>query len=90
MANISDLLANHPALKNMHPVKLRLLQEISQKSRGRSIEDMLPQIMMVNKELKRRNLEFTKEETNLLTEILMQDMSPADKKRFMMLRSFMN
>ena len=87
---MSDIFSNHPALKNIHPVKLRLLQEISRKARGHSVEDMLPQIMMVNKELKRRNLEFTKSESDLLMEVLMQNMSPADRKKFMMLRSFMN
>lgn len=90
MNNQANLFINNPALKNINPIKLRLLQEISQKAKGKSIEDMLPQIMMVNKELKRRNLEFTKDETELLMDILMQDMSPAEKQKFMMLRSFMN
>jgi hypothetical protein len=89
MNNSDSPFSNHPALKNINPLKLRLLQEITQKSKGHSMEEMLPQIMLINKELKKRDLEFTKEETELLMDILMEDLSPADRQRFQMLRSLM-
>ncbi len=80
---------NDSRLKNISPMKLKLIREISMRSKGHSIEEMLPQIMSINKELKKRNLNFTKDESELIMDILTENMSPAERKRFAMLKSMM-
>lgn len=88
MADISLLIRNNPKLSNINPLKLRLLTEISEKSKGRNIEEMLPEIMMINKELSKRNLSFTKDESELLLDIMMQDMDEDQKKKLNMMKQF--
>lgn len=79
---------DNPKLKNMHPTKLKIINEIRQQSRYHSAEEMLPQILQINQELKRRDLSFTKEESALLLEAMEESMSPAERKKFQMIKSF--
>lgn len=57
----------NPKLRNIHPTKLRIINEIKEQSKYQSAEELLPQILQINQELKRRNLSFTKEESALLS-----------------------
>ena len=79
---------DNPKLKNMHPTKLKIINEIREQSRYHSAEEMLPQIMQINQELKRRDLSFTKEESALLLEAMEESMTPAERKKFQMIKSF--
>ena len=60
----------NPKLRNIHPTKLRIINEIKEQSKYQSAEELLPQILQINQELKRRNLSFTKEESALLLEAM--------------------
>ena len=79
---------DNPKLKNMHPTKLKIINEIREQSRYHSAEEMLPQILQINQELKRRDLSFTKEESALLLEAMEESMTPAERKKFQMIKSF--
>lgn len=81
-------ISQDPRLKNISPIKLKIIREIAEKSKGRSIEEMLPQIMQVNKELQARNISFTKDETALLLDVIEETLPPKDKARFNMLKGF--
>lgn len=78
-----------PRLNNIDPVKLKIILEIKEQSRHKSIEEMLPQIMQINNELNRRNMNFTKEESALLLDVIEETLPPADKKKFKMLKNFL-
>jgi len=84
-----DKVSQDPRLNNISPVKLKIIKEIAAKSKGRSIEEMLPQIMQVNKELQARNISFTKEETALLLDVIEETLPPKDKPKFNMLKGFL-
>lgn len=75
-------------LQSLHPLKLKIINEIKEQSRYHSAEEMLPQILQINQELKRRNLSFTQEESALLLEAMEESMSPAERKKFQMIKSF--
>lgn len=77
-----------PRLNHIHPVKLKIIKEIATKSKGKSIEEMLPQIMQVNKELQARNISFSKEETALLLDVIEETLPPKDRAKFNMLKGF--
>ncbi len=81
---------NDPRLRNVDPLKLKIIKEIANKSKNQSVEQMLPQIMKVNQELKSRNISFTKEETALLMDVIEESLPPKDKMKFNMLKGFMN
>lgn len=80
---------NNPKLKNIDPVKLQIITEIKEKSKGKNINQMLPEIMRINQLLNERNMSFTKEETALLFEVIKENMSQEEKKKFDAIKSFL-
>ena len=54
-----------------------------------SMETMLPEIMKINNELNKRKLSFTREESQLIIDIMMENASPAEKQKIQMLKSFL-
>lgn len=84
-----DTPAAKSKLSDIDPVKLRIISEIRQKSKDKSIEELLPEIMKINQELNRRNMSFTKSETRILLEAIEESLSPDEKNRFNMIKSFM-
>lgn len=52
-------------------------------------EQMLPQLMEINQELKKRRLSFTREESDIVFDILTENMSPAEKQKLNMIRTMM-
>lgn len=89
-ANNSINISNNPRLQNISPLKIKIIKEIAEKSRGKSIEEMLPQIMKINKELQTRNISFTKEETALLLDVIEDTLPAKDKTKFNMLRGLLS
>ena len=85
--NYEELLTTQEFQK-LHPIKQQIIKEVASNSQNASIESMLPKIMSINKELSKRNLNFTKAETNLLISILKEGMTPAEQKKVDMLMSF--
>lgn len=80
---------NDPRLKNISPLKMRIIKEIARNSGGSTVEEMLPEIMRINSELKRRNLSFNKNETDLIMDIMMEQMPAEDRKKISLIRSMM-
>lgn len=80
---------NNPKLSHINPMKLRIIMEIKEKSRYKSMEELLPEIMKINRELNSRNMNFTKEESALLMDAIEESLSPAERKKFNMLKGFM-
>ncbi|GEM_PF-230911 len=79
-----------PRLADVDPLKLKIINEIQKKSKGRSIEELLPEIMQINQELKRRNMSFTTAEIGILLEVIEDGLSPDEKKKFNMIKGFIN
>lgn len=84
-----DSFDNNPKLRGVDPVKLKIIMEIREKSKTKSMEQLLPEIMKINQELNRRNMNFTKNETSLLMDAIEESLSPAEKQKFNMLKGFM-
>lgn len=70
--------------------KQKILIEIAEKSSRYSMEELLPQILQINQELNRRNMNFTKEESALLMDIIEESLSPAEKQKFNMVKGFLS
>lgn len=67
--------------QNLHPVKQQIIKEVLQNSNLTSPEALLPKFMTINKELSKRNLNFTKDETSLLITVMKANMSPAEQAK---------
>ena len=80
---------NDPRFNEIDPMKIKIIMEIKKKSKNKSLEEMLPQIMQINQELNKRNMNFTNKETELLLEMMEEDMDPVQKQRFQFIKSMM-
>ncbi len=78
-----------PRLGNIHPIKLQIIKQLATSSTNKSIEQMIPDMMRLNTELSKRKLPFTKNERDLLMDILAEQASPEDKRKIAMIRSIM-
>ena len=70
-----------PEFQKLHPVKKQIIQELVSNQETMSPETMLSKVMTINKELSKRYLNFFKEESSLLIQILKQSMSPSDQQK---------
>lgn len=82
--------ASTKEFQNLHPLKQQIIQEMVQSSRNTPLEMMLPRVMNINKELNKRNLSFTKDESRLLINILKENMTPAERQKVDMLMGFLS
>ncbi len=80
---------NNTRMKNIDPRKLAILIELMKEAEGKSMDKLLPLIMNTNKKLQDQDLSFTKDESELMIEILTKNMSSKDKAQFEMLRKLM-
>ena len=78
--NEQDLFST-PEFNRLHPVKQQIIREVVKNNQHTSPEAMLPKILSINKELTKRNLNFTKEESNLLINIMKENMTPAERQK---------
>lgn len=79
-----------PEFNRLHPVKKQLIKELVQNNQNASPEAVLPQILSINRELSKRNLNFTKSETTLLVNMLKQNMAPEERQKVDMLMGIFN
>jgi hypothetical protein len=81
--------SNHPKMKNVDPRKLAILLELVKEAEGKPMDKMIPLLMNANKRLKDQNLNFTKDESDLIIEILSKNMSAREKAQFEMIKKMM-
>ncbi len=80
---------NNPRMKNVDPKKLAILLELVKEAEGKPMDKLLPLLMTTNKRLQEQNLAFTKDESDLMIEILSKNMTPKEKQQFEMIRKMM-
>jgi hypothetical protein len=81
--------ASTKEFQNLHPLKQQLIIELVQSSKNTSLEKMLPKIMSINQGLNKRNMSFTKEESQLLINILKENMTPDQRQKVDMLMNLL-
>lgn len=80
---------SNPKLNNVDPRKLAILLELMKEAEGKSMDKLLPLLMTTNKRLQEQNLTFTKDESDMMIEILTKNMTPREKQQFEMIRKMM-
>ena len=74
-------LSSTPEFQKLHPVKQQIIREVFQNGNSSTPEALLSTLMSLNKELSRRNLNFTKEESALLIDAIKETMPLKDRKK---------
>lgn len=72
---------NHPAMKNIDPVKLELIKTAAGQTLGKSGSSLASVMMTLITSANRQGIRFTAEESSLILEILKEGRSEAEKKQ---------
>ncbi|HHU73391.1 MAG TPA: hypothetical protein GXZ28_02040 [Clostridiales bacterium] len=79
----------HNKSRNIDPRKIAILMELVKEAEGKPMEQLLPLIMSTNKKLQDQNLTFTKDENEMMIDILTRNMTGKQKKQFEMIKAMM-
>jgi len=77
---IEDL-ATNPLLKDINPQKLQILGEVLSQAGNKSTNELLPYFMAASPKASSMGVAFSNSETDLIIDILTQNMSDAEKAR---------
>jgi len=81
---------NNPKLRNVDPRKMAILTDLMKQAEGKTMEQLIPLLISTNKKLRQQNLTFTKEESQILLDILTKKMSPKEKAQFEIIKQIMS
>ncbi|MBR1743184.1 MAG: hypothetical protein IJ733_15210 [Lachnospiraceae bacterium] len=81
--------SKNPAFQAMTEEKQKMTLLLADSLYHKNITEALPQIMSWKKQMEEKNISFTAEENRILTEILMAEMSPSQRKQYEALKAFM-
>jgi hypothetical protein len=81
---------NNPRLKNIDPRKLAILLEVAKEAEGKSMDKLIPLLMNANQKIQKQNMTFSKDETDVMIDILTKNMNPAEKMQFEMIKKMMS
>lgn len=85
-----DNSGNNSKLNNIDPRKVAILLELAKEAEGKPMDKLLPMLMNANKRLQEQNLTFTKDESDILMEMLSKNLSPKEKMQFEMFKNMMS
>jgi hypothetical protein len=80
---------NNPRLKNVDPRKLSILMDLIKEAEGKPMDKLVPLLMNTNKKLQQQNMTFSKDESDIMMEIISKNMSPKEKQQFEMIKMIM-
>ena len=79
--------SNHPAFQAMTEEKKKMIMLLADSLYQKNLTEALPQIMSWKSEMEKKNISFTSEENEIITDMLMGQMSPAQRKQYEALKS---
>lgn len=80
---------NNPKIKNIDPRKLTVLLELVKEAEGKPMDKLVPILVNANKKLQQQNMNFTKDESDMIIDILSKNMTPKEKMQFEMIKQMM-
>lgn len=84
-----SFLLNNPQLGNISPEKLQFLMEMASQEKGTSPKDMAASLLSASASAQSKGMGFDSSETDLIVEVLKQNMSAEDQKKADMILSMM-
>ncbi len=84
-----DFFTNNPRLNNISPEKLQFLMEMASQPQGATPKDMMSSLMSAANAAKDKGVKFDNSETDLIVEVLKQNMSDSDKSKADMILNMM-
>lgn len=84
-----DFFNNNPKLNNISPEKLQFLMEMANQPHGGTPKDMMSALMSASSTAKDKGVKFDSSETDLIVEVLKQNMSDSEKSKADMILNMM-
>lgn len=81
---------NHPTLKKMDAEKLNWLEKLADQTAKQKPDNILPFLLAVNSNAKKKGIQFTDEETDVILCVLRENMTPEEQKRVDSLRKMLS
>ena len=72
---------NHPAMKDLDPVKLELLKHAATQTKGKSGKSLAPVLLSLIVSANKQGIRFTQDEIDLILTILKEGKSDAEKQQ---------
>lgn len=72
---------NHPAMKNLDPIKLELLKHAASQVKGKSGKSLAPVLLSLIVSANKRGIRFSQEEIDLILTILKEGKSETEKEQ---------
>ena len=85
----NNIFQNNPAFKNLSPEKLSFLMNFANSKKPTQMQEMMPFLMSSMNQAKKENIQFTPSESDLLIEILKQNLSPEEAHKVDMMMRIM-
>ncbi|MDF2944041.1 MAG: hypothetical protein K0S01_2899 [Herbinix sp.] len=80
---------SNPKLKNIDPRKLVILMELMKEAEGKPMDKLVPLLMNTNKKLQEQSLSFSKDESDIMMDLLAKNLNPKEKMQFEMMKKMM-
>lgn len=80
---------NHEAFQNLHPQKQKMILLLTESLQNKKLTDALPIIMQWKQQMAAENISFTPEENEILTQIFIENLSPAGRRQYEYLKPFL-
>lgn len=81
---------NHPDLQNIPPEKLILLTELLNQSSQKKPEELIPFFLAATSKAESMGTSFSDSETDIILEVLKQNMTPEQQSKIEMIRKLSN
>ena len=85
----NNLFQNHPEFNNLSPEKLAFLMNFANSKKPTQLQEMMPFLMSSLSQAKKENIQFTSSESDLLIELLKQNLPAEDVKKVDMMLHIM-
>ena len=83
----NNLFKNNPECNNLSPEKLAFLMNFANAKKPTQMQEMMPFLMSSMQQAKKENIQFSQSESDLLINLLKQNLSPQEAHKVdMMLR----
>jgi len=87
----NNIFQNNPAFNNLSPEKLAFLMNFANAKKPTQMQEMMPFLLNSMSQAKKQNIQFTASESDLLIEILKQNLPPEESRKVdMMMRIMKN
>ncbi|MBQ4563132.1 MAG: hypothetical protein IJA58_01480 [Lachnospiraceae bacterium] len=80
---------SHPTLKKMDASKLDWLEKLADQTAKQKPDNILPFLLAVNSNAKKKGIHFTDEETDVILCVLRENLTPEEQKRVDSLRQML-